>query len=77
VAFPAIPTAIAQPQWKPDGTFELSLSGLTAQNYRVEASTNLLDWITLTNLTSTNGTTSFRDQQTALHKQRFYRVVPE
>jgi hypothetical protein len=53
------------------------VSGLMAQSYRVEASTNLLDWITLTNLTVTNGSILLRDLQTPFHKQRFYRAVPE
>ena len=77
VAFPAIQTSIAQSHWQPNGTFEFLVSGLMAQSYRVEASTNLLDWITLTNLTVTNGSILLRDLQTPFHKQRFYRAVPE
>jgi hypothetical protein len=47
------------------------------ENYRVEVSTNLLHWQTLTNLIVTGATGSFRDQPAPYPAMRFYRLVAE
>lgn len=44
-------------------------------NGHVEISTNLLDWLTLTNFAGTNLTINFRDAEATNFNQRFYRAV--
>jgi hypothetical protein len=53
--------------------FDLQISpGL---NGRIEASTNLMDWVTLTNYIGTNATLHFRDVTATNLNHRFYRAV--
>ena len=53
--------------------FDLQISlGL---NGRIEASTNLMDWVTLTNYIGTNATLHFRDVAATNLNHRFYRAV--
>lgn len=47
------------------------------ETYRVEVSTNLLHWQTLTNLTVTGTTGSFRDQASPCIPARFYRLIAQ
>ncbi len=53
--------------------FEVSLN--PGAVYRLQASTNLLNWETLTNFISGTNCLSYRDPEAALHPMRFYRVV--
>ena len=54
-------------------SFDLQISpGLSGH---VEASTNLVSWVTLTNFVGTNATLDFRDAAATNHDQRFYRAV--
>jgi hypothetical protein len=57
-----------------DGRFQFSIFAATGQNYVIEASTNLADWITLTNFTGTNTALQFIDPDTANLDRRFYRA---
>ena len=55
--------------------FDLQISpGL---NGRIEASTNLMDWVTLTNYIGTNATLHFRDVAATNLNHRFYRAVAQ
>jgi hypothetical protein len=54
---------------------DLFLFSPSALNCRIEASTNLLDWVVVTNLTTTNPTTYFRDAGATNSSRRFYRGV--
>ncbi len=47
------------------------------ETYRVEVSTNLLHWRTLTNLTVTGATGSFRDETSPYVPARFYRLIAQ
>lgn len=59
------------------GGLGLNLTVSTGMTCRIDVSTNLLDWSTLTNFTSTNTTMQFRDTAATNNPKRFYRgVVP-
>ena len=53
----------------------LLLYGFTGLSYRLQSSTNLVDWFTVTNLTSTNGLMPLLDSSATNDACRFYRVV--
>jgi uncharacterized repeat protein (TIGR03803 family) len=57
------------------GAFQFTMSGSTGLTYAVQASTNLVDWITLTNFVSTDSLMSFCDAAATNFSQRFYRAV--
>jgi hypothetical protein len=57
-----------------DGQFQFSIFAATGQNYLIEASTNLWDWITLTNFTGTNTALQFTDPDAVNLDRRFYRA---
>ncbi len=59
----------------PDGAIGFDLLGQAGRSYDLQASTNLTTWTTLTNLTATNATTSFRDGPVTNQPWRFYRAV--
>jgi hypothetical protein len=56
---------------------ELSLSANSSFAWAIEASTNLLDWETLTNNLMINGTIQFKDESAADFSERFYRATLE
>jgi uncharacterized repeat protein (TIGR03803 family) len=59
--------------WLPNKTFQLSIAGASL-NYRIDASTNLASWVTLTNVVNTAGTYHFNDPDATNFPRRFYRV---
>jgi uncharacterized repeat protein (TIGR03803 family) len=59
----------------PDKTFALSLSGSSNTTCRIDASTNLVNWVTLTNLPNTTGGVQFIDLSATHFPRRFYRAV--
>jgi uncharacterized repeat protein (TIGR03803 family) len=67
------PGRINSSAFLPNKTFQLSITG-AALNYRIDASTNLASWATLTNVVNTAGTYHFIDPDAATFPQRFYRV---
>jgi uncharacterized repeat protein (TIGR02543 family) len=56
-----------------DGRFQFTFNGDARVNYAIEASTNLHDWIVLTNFSSPDGILEFTDPEPNLEK-RFYRA---
>jgi hypothetical protein len=79
-----VPQSLAAPRFLPDGTFVFAsgdadggwLLPSDLAGFEVQASTNLLDWITLTNACSlTNGLLLLHDPGSARHPQRFYRLM--
>jgi thiol-disulfide isomerase/thioredoxin len=58
-----------------EGAFELVLTGESGRNYRLEVSTDLAKWTTLTNLAGGVAGTLFRDVDAFRSTARFYRVV--
>jgi lysophospholipase L1-like esterase len=59
----------------PDGSVRFSLSATPDLTYRLDASTNLVDWTALTNLASPSGAIQFIDLNATNFSQRFYRAV--
>lgn len=55
--------------------FSWSLTGPLQQLYRIQASTNLLDWTDLTSVVATNSTILLNDPTAAGYRERFYRAV--
>jgi len=70
----APPPAITDARWN-GGMFEFTIPGQRGRTNRVELSTNLLDWVTLTNVFGTNGPVSIREPDTGENPERFFRVV--
>ncbi len=59
------------------GQIILEIAARNTVTVRIEASTNLVDWIPVGNAVSTGGTAQFIDPDTLASKQRFYRAVYE
>jgi hypothetical protein len=55
--------------------FNVVLNSLPGLNYEIEASTNLVDWTTITNFVSTDSPFYFTDPTAKNFKYRFYRAV--
>jgi hypothetical protein len=55
-----------------DNNFSFTVAGVPGYNYAVQASTNLIDWVSL--LTNTSPFT-FTDTNTASFQQQFYRSI--
>jgi hypothetical protein len=77
ITFPTVPTPITLDASAPqaDGSFRFSVSGEAGRNYEIRASTNLLDWLALTNLLATNSVFQFSDPTATNFPSRFYRAV--
>ena len=54
---------------------DLTLNGFAGISYRIDGSTNLRDWVTVTNFVSTNSITPFRDSSATNQPWKFYRAV--
>jgi len=67
------PYTLASPTLLLDGSFQFSLVGQSNCTCRVEVSTNLFDWTTLTDVFTTNTTTTVHDPGAANAEARFYR----
>jgi hypothetical protein len=59
----------------PDNTSFLTLSGVSNVSYRIDGSTNFINWDPLTNLPNPNGTVLFIDRDATNFPSRFYRAV--
>jgi hypothetical protein len=79
-----VPQRLGAPVLLPDGSFSLTsgdADGSLLQpgdlaGFEVQAGTNLMDWVTLTNaLTLTNGSLRLRDPESATLSRRFYRIL--
>ena len=57
------------------GSYRFLLTGESARTYRIDTSTNLVDWFTLGTALLTNSAQSFIDSNAANFKRRFYRAV--
>ncbi len=72
-AVPPLPSLLTAPRW--NGTnFEFTFSTQTNRIYRVEVSTNLVNWTTLRSVTNVVGAQLFRDTNAPLTR-RFYRTI--
>jgi probable HAF family extracellular repeat protein len=59
----------------PNGQFRFSFTGEAGRSYTIQASTDLLDWASMTNFAGATGTNQFTDGAAAGLNRRFYRVV--
>ena len=69
------PTAPHFDSWTllPDKNFQMFLSGTVGLTYRIEGSTNLEDWVVLTNIFDAAGPLQFIDLEATNFDRRFYR----
>jgi hypothetical protein len=79
-----VPQLLGNPMFQPDGSMLLSstdvgggqLSSADLANLQVQASTNLVDWVTLPNaLSLTNGVIELQDPGATNFPMRFYRIL--
>jgi hypothetical protein len=77
ITFPPAPSSIAlsQIKYSADGTFGFLISTVAGAGYRVQASTNLTSWSTITSFVATNNASAFVDKDTTNVAHRFYRAV--
>ena len=67
---------LGSPTWLANRQFQFTVSGgATGQGYTMLASTNLFNWITLTNGSITNSPFLFSDPAASNYPRRFYRVT--
>lgn len=57
------------------GVVQVALAGLAGQTYPVQASTNLIAWLNITNVALTNASGHFVDPAASKFSRRFYRAV--
>jgi hypothetical protein len=72
---PILPPTLGAVGFLVDHQFRLSVAGTPGATYTLQASTNLVQWQTLSSLVITNSPTWFTDYYAPLHTQRFYRAV--
>ncbi len=70
------PASVNSPQRSPGGLFQFNFAGELARRYEVQASTDLVTWISITNVLLTTSPTTFFDPATTHYSRRFYRVQP-
>ena len=61
------------------GEVQIQFYGLPGQKYLLQASTDMVNWVTLTTTPMTMGSTgvaTYRDKNAARYSHQFYRVVP-
>jgi len=58
-----------------NGLAQFSFSAVPGQSYEIQASTNLVNWQTLSSLMATNAPVFFTDPSFANYPRRFYRVI--
>src|SRR6185503_19296073 len=56
------------------GSTELALQGTVGNTYLIEASTNLVDWVTVTNVLMTDSIMRFFDPAASTSNRRYYRA---
>jgi hypothetical protein len=66
---------LASPIRQADGSVQFDLIGAAGLPFRVEASTNLLNWTPLVTITNRSRTEIIIDPNAANFRQRFYRGV--
>jgi hypothetical protein len=69
------PSRLGPPSQRPDGSYQFALYGENQVDYRVEASSNLLNWISITNFTAINQPAIIVDPDGSAHQTRFYRAL--
>ena len=77
ITFPGAPPVFSldQAMSLPNGGFSFSFATLAGQSYRVQVSTNLMDWSSLVSVRATSNTFQYVDTGGTNRPQRFYRVA--
>ena len=57
--------------------YDFTLTGETGRTYRVEATTNFVNWLPVTNLVNDTGSIQFTDHESTNTVRRFYRAVTD
>jgi hypothetical protein len=57
------------------GASQVTVSAVAGQAYLIQASSDLMSWVTITNVTLNNKTGQFIDFSSTNYPQRFYRAV--
>jgi hypothetical protein len=70
-----LPPHFTSVSMSPDGKPLFSLDAVSNLTYRIDASTDLVTWMALTNLPNPTGTLQFTDPDTTNFLLRFYRAV--
>ena len=68
------PLFLSGPVILPGGGFQFTLDGTPGFNYNIQASANLVDWLTIGTLTNSSGTIIFTDTNAPLYPNRSYRA---
>jgi hypothetical protein len=63
--------------WLPDGCFQASFTASNGATFRVEASSDLLNWETVLTTAAVDGSLNFVEDNAANFPRRFYRLAPE
>jgi uncharacterized delta-60 repeat protein len=66
---------LSQPARLGNGTFRLTFTGEAGTNYALQASSNLLDWVLVTNFVGSNSPQPLTDASTTNLSKRYYRAV--
>lgn len=74
-SFPSMSLGLAASNAFGDNGLNLMLYSLPGLNYRIEVSSNLVNWTTLTNFVKTNSPFQFSDPAATNYTRRFYRAV--
>ena len=77
VTFPASPAdvTLSSPALRTNGSFGFNIAGAPGLIYQIDASTNLLNWLSVTSLIPTNSPFQFSDPAPANTPNKFYRAV--
>jgi hypothetical protein len=59
------------------GRFQFTVNGDVGANLEVQSSTNLVDWVGMTNYLNQGGSFLFDDPGSTNHPMRFYRAWPK
>ncbi|MDB6123594.1 MAG: repeat containing protein [Pedosphaera sp.] len=70
------PSRVGGLQRHANGSFQLQVVGLPNTTYTIQGSTNLVDWLPMAQVASTNGYINFLDTAAQQFSSRYYRVVP-
>lgn len=69
------PVQLSAPAMLANGSFQFMFSGPPANGYWIQASTNLVDWLTLETNSPFTGQVDFTDSAATNFSQRFYRGI--
>ena len=69
------PFTVGRPAFQTGGLIQMIVAGDSGRAYRLESSTNLVDWVPVVTNTVSGGSASFTDTSAGGQVLRFYRIV--